>query len=290
MPNPPLHPVRVSTIEAWYLAAFRKMARRYIRIIEETQRAKYTPATGDRYDAWDRFQADIRGLMTQADLMAAQRLRWKATHRRLVIPSGVSHRMTPEDVVRIMDANPWLSWHMAQTKPIIESRAQAVRQIEEQFVQRRADAFHLQTTGQARPEMFKVPIWRLEMHRRNAINTVANISEQVQLSDPEVGAAFPFAENRSRDDRRVRPTHADMDGFVAVRTHPIWEYIRAPNGFGCRCLWITISFSEAQSRGYLTASGTPKFQIKWPNAKAKSNYENRLFPDPDWQGKRYVAP
>ena len=125
---------------------------------------------------------------------------------------------------------------------------------------------------------------------------VTQTSQQIELSNPEIGIQFPFAEYRSREDARVRPTHAAMDGFVAVRSWEGWEKARPKNGYNCRCLLRFYARFEAIRKGWMTEKGILAFRTRWPqpislpakDAKFRNpivNWENGWFPDPGWQEK-----
>lgn len=47
-----------------------------------------------------------------------------------------------------------------------------------------------------------------------------------------------YLEYSTVGDHRVRPTHAALDKFTALKTDPVWRRIYTPNGFGCRCTVI----------------------------------------------------
>ena len=80
---------------------------------------------------------------------------------------------------------------------------------------------------------------------------------RAQMSDPAVLAALPFWKYMTVCDDRVDPYHAALDGFVALGTDPVWDYIFPPNGRSCRCIVVPILANqaveldpEAYSEGY----------------------------------------
>jgi SPP1 gp7 family putative phage head morphogenesis protein len=48
------------------------------------------------------------------------------------------------------------------------------------------------------------------------------------------------------NDHRTRPTHAAMDGYVALQDDPIWKKWSAPAGYRCRCRRIALSAKQAE--------------------------------------------
>ncbi len=118
---------------------------------------------------------------------------------------------------------------------------------------------------------------------------IAQVCEQVELIAPGIGRAFPYAEYTTRADARVRPTHAAMHGFVALRSWPGWRIIRPGNGWGCRCGLVFRTKRQAIQRGWMAADGTPLFEVRWPNAESKANFDAGRFPDEGWHGPKFVA-
>lgn len=45
-------------------------------------------------------------------------------------------------------------------------------------------------------------------------------------------------------DSRVRPGHAELDGFSAAFNDPVWNSIFAPNGYRCRCVIVEVETPE----------------------------------------------
>jgi SPP1 gp7 family putative phage head morphogenesis protein len=66
-----------------------------------------------------------------------------------------------------------------------------------------------------------------------------------QMMDPDVVAALPYWKYMTAGDNRVRPNHAQLDGFVAQAKDTVWARIYPPNGFNCRCTVVPILKSEA---------------------------------------------
>ncbi len=56
-----------------------------------------------------------------------------------------------------------------------------------------------------------------------------------QMTDPDTVAVLPYWSFMTVGDDRVRHAHADLDGFTARATDPIWEKIWPPCDWGCRC-------------------------------------------------------
>jgi hypothetical protein len=68
--------------------------------------------------------------------------------------------------------------------------------------------------------------------------------------EPELRDLFPYLEQRTRDDDRVRENHQALLGFVARIDHPIWiDETASPHGWRCRCRARRIPFTEAEEAG-----------------------------------------
>jgi len=61
------------------------------------------------------------------------------------------------------------------------------------------------------------------------------------------------------NDRRTRPAHAAMDGYIAPHDDPIWNTWYPLNGYRCRCSVIALSERQAHARGY---AGHPAPNVK----------------------------
>ena len=59
----------------------------------------------------------------------------------------------------------------------------------------------------------------------------------------------PFWQYDARNDTRVRPSHAAMDGQVFRHDDPIWQSHYPPNGWNCRCRVRALTAAQVRSRG-----------------------------------------
>jgi SPP1 gp7 family putative phage head morphogenesis protein len=81
------------------------------------------------------------------------------------------------------------------------------------------------------------------------VQTAYNAGRYEMYHAPEVAEAFPFFQYHTVGDDRVRPAHAQMDGFIAKRDDPVWDIWWPPCGFNCRCTVTAISAVEADRDG-----------------------------------------
>lgn len=90
---------------------------------------------------------------------------------------------------------------------------------------------------------------------RTNLASAAGAGRWKQYHDPDVAdliVAYRYANPVSH---RSRPCHAAMNGFVAVKSDPIWPIIWTPCGFNCRCHIRDVHRGEAIKRGILDAEG-----------------------------------
>ena len=66
---------------------------------------------------------------------------------------------------------------------------------------------------------------------------------------PEVSGVFPYLRYRTKEDDRVRQSHAALSGFVAASTWPGWPGIMPPLDWNCRCWLERISWHAAREMG-----------------------------------------
>jgi hypothetical protein len=142
-----------------------------------------------------------------------------------------------------------------------------------------------------RPELVKlVNVAEYEVRRfeRDAVGEIHAASQQAMLANPAVSSGFQFALYLTRDDQRVRPTHAAMQNFYAHRSWEGWPRARPLNGWNCRCDLRMVNNVEAMRRGWMNKDRTvPKSQIvHWPNTAAENNWRENRFPDKGFFGPK----
>jgi SPP1 gp7 family putative phage head morphogenesis protein len=81
------------------------------------------------------------------------------------------------------------------------------------------------------------------------VQTAYNAGRWEMYHAPEVVDAFPLYQYHTVGDDRVRPAHAQMEGYIARRDDPVWDAWWPPNGFNCRCTVTAISGIEARRDG-----------------------------------------
>jgi uncharacterized protein with gpF-like domain len=65
------------------------------------------------------------------------------------------------------------------------------------------------------------------------------------MQEPHMMDALPFWQYWTVGDIRVRPGHAELDGFIARAIDPVWRKVYPPWDFNCRCSVVPLTEEEA---------------------------------------------
>ena len=89
--------------------------------------------------------------------------------------------------------------------------------------------------------------WRLKTIYQTNMQGAYNAGRyELQI---KTGSSRPYFLYSSMQDPSTRPTHRAMNGFIALKTDPIWDKIYPSNGYNCRCLCRSITEEQAKARG-----------------------------------------
>jgi SPP1 gp7 family putative phage head morphogenesis protein len=80
----------------------------------------------------------------------------------------------------------------------------------------------------------------LETLVRTQIQIAYSAGEWNALRAPEIQSILTAFHYVTTGDFRVRENHAEMDGAIAAKDHPVWEKWYPPAGHNCRCSCIAI--------------------------------------------------
>lgn len=61
------------------------------------------------------------------------------------------------------------------------------------------------------------------------------------------GDEFPFMQFHTVGDDRVRDSHAQLDGFIAPKDDPVWNRLKPPLSYNCRCTRSLVHKDEGLS-------------------------------------------
>lgn len=121
---------------------------------------------------------------------------------------------------------------------------------------------------------------RLENVLRTNLSTAANEAHADTLRAPEVRIVLPLVELMEIKDRRSRPHHAQMDGYI--NTIEVFDALQLwpPNGFQCRGSTRGVTIVEAQRMGLVRPDGTIDHEaIRRRNGMREMLIGRGVYPD-----------
>jgi SPP1 gp7 family putative phage head morphogenesis protein len=122
---------------------------------------------------------------------------------------------------------------------------------------------------------------RLETVYRTNLNRAQSQGRLDVCRDEVVQKFVPLMRFSATKDRRTRPTHKAMDGFIATVTQIDSQGIATPLGFNCRCAWVPMSIAEASRKGFCDEDGNPDFEaIARHNGARQRLVDTAQIPDP----------
>lgn len=74
----------------------------------------------------------------------------------------------------------------------------------------------------------------------------------------EAADTHPYAMYIAIQDASTRPSHAALHGRVFRLDDPVWQHICPPNGYNCRCRFVTMSEAEVKRRGLVVENSSGK--------------------------------
>jgi SPP1 gp7 family putative phage head morphogenesis protein len=121
---------------------------------------------------------------------------------------------------------------------------------------------------------------RLETVYRTNLNRAQTQGRLDVCRDEVVQKFVPLMRFSATRDRRTRPTHKAMDGFIATVTQIDSMGIATPIGFNCRCAWVPMSIAEASRKGFCDDDGEPNFEaIRRHNGARQRLVDSGQVPD-----------
>jgi len=106
----------------------------------------------------------------------------------------------------------------------------------------------------------------LKMVFRTNVQSAYGAGRFRAMTDPDVINERPFVQYRTVGDARVREEHAALDGPTHNTCYraddPVWHRIAPPNGFSCRCGFVTMTADEAI--GLTVLSEVPEAYVPTP--------------------------
>lgn len=122
---------------------------------------------------------------------------------------------------------------------------------------------------------------RLETVLRTNTSRASTEGLAETLREPKVQAFVPLVEYSATGDRRTRPTHLAMDGYVGTMEMFDRHGIAPPCGFNCRCSLIPVPAALAASKGWTDADGNVNYRaLTRHNGRRQRLIDGGQVPDP----------
>jgi SPP1 gp7 family putative phage head morphogenesis protein len=122
---------------------------------------------------------------------------------------------------------------------------------------------------------------RIETIYRTNINRAQTQGQLDICRDPVVRKFAPLMRFRATRDKRTRPSHKAMDGYIATTDQIDAMGIPTPLGFNCRCSWTPIPIATAFAKGLCDEDGNPNAAaIQAANGNRQNLIDKGLVPDP----------
>jgi SPP1 gp7 family putative phage head morphogenesis protein len=101
----------------------------------------------------------------------------------------------------------------------------------------------------------------LENVYRTNIATAYNNGRAVIMEDPDVLEEFPFAQFFATGDSRTRESHEALNGIVVRIGSDVYNRLRTPLSYQCRCSWASISQEDVDAEGLTITESLPEDMI-----------------------------
>lgn len=109
---------------------------------------------------------------------------------------------------------------------------------------------------------------------RTNLSSAYTAGQFEQAQDPDVADVFAGLRFSATNDSNTRPNHAACDGLVARVDDPVWNLLRPPLGFNCRCDLIAYTRAQAAREGRLRGGILP-----WASVPAGAHPDHGFNPN-----------
>ena len=78
------------------------------------------------------------------------------------------------------------------------------------------------------------------------------VIDDLSLDEFPLRQVVTVGDGRESEGGRVRDAHADLDGFTAAKDDPVWDWLKTPFSYRCRCMIVPVHRDEGLSpSGYV---------------------------------------
>lgn len=141
---------------------------------------------------------------------------------------------------------------------------------------------------------------RLETVYRTNIISAQSVGSFQQVQEPETRIHVALLMLEEIQDLRTRGNpnglypdpnhpHFQMDGFIESPSHPIWATILPPAGYNCRAHISTITWAQAESKGWGKDGKLVQSAIDAHNGKRWDLIRSGKYPDQNFKGPKGVT-
>lgn len=91
--------------------------------------------------------------------------------------------------------------------------------------------------------------WHLDNIFQTNMQTAFQVGHYESMTEEKTMNLRPYWQYVTAEDGHVRDTHMAMNRKVYRADDPIWDIWYPPNGYGCRCMVISLSENQLKRRG-----------------------------------------
>lgn len=118
--------------------------------------------------------------------------------------------------------------------------------------------------------------WKSDNIFRTNIQTAFNAGHYKSMTEKSVLKLRPYWQYKTAGDGDVRESHAQMADKVYRADDPIWDIWYPPNGFRCRCMVVSLTRNQVESRGLRVESKMP-YNVDFSTGEIKPVFPDKGF-------------
>jgi len=124
--------------------------------------------------------------------------------------------------------------------------------------------------------------WRTAVIYNTNLRVAYAAGRYRQLTDPAVVAARPYWRYIGGLSDEPRPEHLAWSGTILPWNDPWFDTHYPPNGWGCKCMVVSVSESEIQREGWKLSQAPKTSTYRWENKKTGEWLDIPKGIDPGW--------
>jgi SPP1 gp7 family putative phage head morphogenesis protein len=124
--------------------------------------------------------------------------------------------------------------------------------------------------------------WRANIIYGTNLRTAYAAGRWEQMTDPDILRMRPYWMYKHGNSPHPRLHHLALDGKVFPADDPWWQYNFPPNGWGCKCLAVSLSIRDVERMGKEVETPPRTATYTWTNPIDGKKYTILNQPDPGW--------